>query len=110
MVKSIFTPSELPRPSRLYPGPWTAQNLGNGHWYIFDSKDRLFAHIYCYDDNDEITLESIMNASNLIFLDLLPNQKTFMYYNIISWENILIFFIIMFFEIMIIIFGYSVIK
>lgn len=42
-------PQDLPEPSEQYPAPWASEYRGNGHFDIFDGKNRLFAHIYVWD-------------------------------------------------------------
>lgn len=47
-----IAPGELPTPSEKYPAPWTHQHRGNGHVDVFDSKGRMFAHVFLWDSQD----------------------------------------------------------
>ena len=46
----------------LYPLPWTLWEKGNGHVDVIDAKDRIFAHVYCWDDADWEALDALVRV------------------------------------------------
>jgi hypothetical protein len=42
---AVLTPDKYPR-------PWALWDRGNGHIDLLDSQDRVFAHVYCWDEED----------------------------------------------------------
>lgn len=46
----------------LYPRPWTLWEKGNGHVDVIDAENRIFAHVYCWDDADWEKLDALVQA------------------------------------------------
>lgn len=57
------SPDELPDASEKYPGPWTTQHRGNGHFDVMDAEGRNFAHVYCWDSKESDALYEKVAAS-----------------------------------------------
>jgi hypothetical protein len=53
-------PKDLPEPSEMYPGPWYTEGRGNGHMDVFDARNRLFAHVYLWDEKEWTEFEAAL--------------------------------------------------
>ena len=59
-----IAPKDLPGPSEKYPGPWKTSDRGNGHIDLMDAQNRVFAHVYCWDDSDWGALEAALKETS----------------------------------------------
>lgn len=61
--KSQISPRDLPPVSADHPGPWTTDELGNGHTIVIDANGTRVAHVYCWDGDDGSLLEEKIAAT-----------------------------------------------
>lgn len=59
-----ISPQDLPKPTRLFPAPWTATEAGNGHYYVQDKDGHMVAHVYCWDIPEQHILHKKMEEAN----------------------------------------------
>ena len=63
--EDIIEPANLPDVSpEEHPTPWRIETAENNHIYLYDANNIKIAHVSCWDDEDDRTLEEKVRKIN----------------------------------------------